>query len=48
MQIVLEDFAIRYIAEAEFAESTRNLRKMTYQREIAPYFAKKLMIEISS
>lgn len=43
-----EDFAIRYIAEAEFAESTRSLRKATYQREIAPYFAKKLMIEISS
>lgn len=43
-----EDFAIRYIAEAEFAESTRSLRTGTYQREIAPYFAKKLMIEISS
>ena len=40
MQIVFEDFAIRYIAEAEFAESTRSLRTGTYQREIAPYFAK--------
>ncbi|EGP03310.1 hypothetical protein GEW_12321 [Pasteurella multocida subsp. gallicida str. Anand1_poultry] len=43
-----EDFAIRYIAETDFAESTRDLRKATYQREIEPYFAKKLMTEIST
>ncbi|MFC0837865.1 tyrosine-type recombinase/integrase [Pasteurella multocida] len=43
-----EDFAIRYIAETDFAESTRELRKATYQREIEPYFAKKLMTEIST
>lgn len=43
-----EDFAIRYITETDFAESTRDLRKATYQREIAPYFAKKLMTEIST
>lgn len=43
-----EDFAIRYIQETNFAESTRDLRNATYQREIAPYFAKKLMTEIST
>ncbi|HHE3661935.1 TPA: tyrosine-type recombinase/integrase [Pasteurella multocida] len=43
-----EDFAIRYITETDFAESTRDLRKATYRREIAPYFAKKLMTEIST
>ncbi|HDR1123613.1 tyrosine-type recombinase/integrase [Pasteurella multocida] len=43
-----EDFTIRYIAETDFAESTRELRKATYQREIEPYFAKKLMTEIST
>lgn len=43
-----EDFATRYIAETDFAESTRDLRTATYQREIAPYFAKKMMTEIST
>lgn len=41
------DFALRYIAEADFSESTRALRLAVYQREIAPTFGKKLMMEIT-
>lgn len=41
------DFALRYIAEADFSESTRALRLATYQREIEPNFGKKLMTEIT-
>lgn len=43
-----EDFALRYIEETEFSDSTRELRRTTYQREIAPYFSRTLMHEISS
>ncbi|MCT8629280.1 Arm DNA-binding domain-containing protein [Glaesserella parasuis] len=43
-----EAFALKYIAETDFAESTRALRLATYEREIKKYFGHKLMTEIST
>lgn len=41
------EFALRYIAEEDFAESTRALRLATYERELANDFGRKLMTEIT-
>ncbi len=41
-------FAKRYLKEVDLADSTRQLRIATYEREIKPYFANKLMTEITS
>lgn len=42
------DFALRYIAEADLSDSTRELRLAIYERELATGFGNKLMTEITS
>ncbi|MDG6881037.1 Prophage CP4-57 integrase [Phocoenobacter uteri] len=41
-------FAEKYLKEVELAESTRQLRRATFEREIKPYFGNKLMTEIKA
>ncbi len=42
------EYAERFLKEVDLAESTRQLRRATYEREIKPHFANKLMTEIKT